>query len=176
MKVLVINGSHRKGNTNRFVKELEIFLSEEGHSVKRLDLLENRFAICDGCLACEETGQCVINDGFTDVIVPELLESDAYVFAMPVYFNTVPALFKSFIDRTNSLCAYYEENPKKVAIFLVGQLDESEGSFSSALAYLREYAEIMNFELCGDSVCVTAREPNDLIVTNEIKKKVLTWF
>lgn len=176
MKILIVNGSHRKGNTYRFVSNLLDLLTENGHTVDVLNLLEKRFDICDGCLICEDTGKCVIEDCFSNDIVPKLIEADAYVFAMPIYFNSVPALFKNFIDRTNSLCSYFEENTKKLAVFLVGQLEEDEGSFASVLRYLGEYSEIMGFERTEKDICVTAREPDEFLIDNDIKDIVKTWF
>lgn len=176
MKVLVINGSHRIGNTSKFADYLSAVLTNAGHSVDVLDLLGNRFGICDGCLICEETGECVIDDTFTNAVVTRLTEAEAYVFAMPVYFNAVPALFKNFIDRTNCLCTYFGEHQKKVGVFLVGQLEESEGSFSSVIRYLNEYAEIMNFEMAEKVVCITAREPGVITIEDDVKDIVKTWF
>lgn len=174
MKILIINGSHREGNTKNFVDVAAEILSKKGHEIKTLELLKKKFEICDGCLACEETGECSIIDNFTTDICAALKSADAYVFASPVYFNTVPALFKNFIDRTNCLCGYYEENRKKVAIFLVGQADED--SLNSALRYLKEYAEIMNFSVSEENICVIAREAGELDITEKITKVVSDWF
>lgn len=174
MNILIINGSHRAGNTKRFVEAAKSILTGKGHKVDTIDLLEQRFDICNGCLVCEETGECVLSDMFTAEIFPALKLADAYVFASPVYFNTVTTLFKNFIDRTNCLCGYYEENQKQLAIFLVGQADEE--SLHSALDYLKEYAEIMRFAVVKDSICVMARDADELEITNEINSVVNKWF
>lgn len=176
MKILVVNGSHRQGNSSGFVKAAKDLLEMQGHSVEVLELLEKRFDICNGCLTCEETGVCTINDLFTVEIFPKLMAADGFVFATPIYFNTVTALFKNFIDRTNCLCEYFGENPKKAAVFLVGQLDETEGSAASALNYLKEYAEIMNFDLSDNNIFVTAREAGEIELTEDIKSKINQWF
>lgn len=174
MKILIINGSHRIGNTNHFVETATKILSQKGHEIETLDLLKKRFEICDGCLICEETGECVIEDFFTTDIYPALKSADAYIFATPVYFNSVTTLFKNFIDRTNCLCEYYETHQKKIAIFLVGQADEE--SLNSALGYLNEYAEIMNFDVVKENICVIAREAGELEIDEKITKVVNKWF
>ena len=174
MNILIINGSHRIGNTKRFVESAKSILTNKGHKVDTINLLEQRFDICNGCLVCEETGECILNDTFTKKILSALKSADAYVFASPVYFNTVTALFKNFIDRTNCLCGYYEENQKKLAVFLVGQADED--SLNSALGYIKEYSEIMNFDIVEDSICVIAREADELEITDEIQSAVSKWF
>lgn len=176
MRILVVNGSHRQGNSSGFVKVAKDLLEMQGHSVEVLELLERRFEICNGCLTCEETGVCTINDLFTAEIYPKLAAADGFVFATPIYFNTVTALFKNFIDRTNCLCEYFGKNPKKAAIFLVGQLDKSEGSAASALNYLKEYAEIMNFDLSDNSIFVTAREAGEIELTEDMKNQINQWF
>lgn len=174
MNILIINGSHRVGNTKRFVETAESILTNKGYKVDTFNLLEKRFDICNGCLVCEDTGECVLPDVFTADIFPALKLADAYVFASPVYFNTVTTLFKNFIDRTNSLCGYYEENQKKLAVFLVGQADEE--SLQSALGYFKEYAEIMNFDVVEDNICAIARDANELEITEEIQNTVSKWF
>jgi multimeric flavodoxin WrbA len=103
-----------------------------------------------------------------------LKAADAYVFASPVYFNTVTTLFKNFIDRTNCLCGYYEENQKKLGVFLVGQADEE--SLNSALSYIKEYADIMNFDVEENNVCVIAREADEFEMSDEIIDTVGKWF
>ncbi len=176
MRVLIVNGSHRKGNTYRFVGELMSVLVGKNITVDVVNLIDDRFSICDGCLSCEKTGVCHIDDTFTKNIIPKLINADMYVFAMPVYFNSVPALFKNYIDRTNCLYSYYQENSKKVAVFLVGQLEIEEGSFDSVMKYLSEYAAIMNFDMMKNNIIVTAREPDELRFNEDYIDIIDTWL
>jgi len=174
MNILIVNGSHRVGNTKRFTRFAEKVLSRQGHNVTTLDLLQTRFDICCGCLTCEETGQCVLDDNFTREVVPKLKEADGYVFASPVYFDTVPALFKNFIDRTNCLCEFYQTHPKNAVAFLVGQNDED--SVVAALRYLQNYADIMNMDFLEDSIISFARTADELAMGEELENIISLWF
>ncbi len=54
---------------------------------------------CHACETCFRTGQaCSFHDDF-NTIAPALLEADAVVFTMPVYWYTIPAQIKGVIDR-----------------------------------------------------------------------------
>lgn len=91
-KVVVITGSPRKkGNsfamTDAFIKAAE----EKGHTVTRFDAAMMKVSGCRACESCFKTGKaCSFDDAF-NTIAPAILESDAVVFTMPVYWYTIPA-------------------------------------------------------------------------------------
>ena len=89
-RILVITGSPRRnGNsfamTDAFVKAAE----ERGHSVKRFDAAMMKLGGCHACETCYKTGKaCSFDDDF-NIIAPEILEADAIVFTMPVYWYSI---------------------------------------------------------------------------------------
>ena len=103
-RILVITGSPRRnGNsfamTDAFVKAAE----ERGHSVKRFDAAMMKLGGCHACETCYRTGKaCSFDDDF-NIIAPEILEADAIVFTMPVYWYSIPSQIKAVIDRIYSL-------------------------------------------------------------------------
>ena len=103
-KIVVITGSPRKnGNsfamTDAFIKAAE----EKGHTVTRFDAAMKKVGGCHACETCYSTGKaCTFDDDF-NTIVPEILEADAIVFTMPVYWYSIPAQIKGVIDRIFSL-------------------------------------------------------------------------
>ena len=103
-RILVITGSPRRnGNsfamTDAFVKAAE----ERGHSVKRFDAAMMKLGGCHACETCYKTGKaCSFDDDF-NIIAPEILEADAIVFTMPVYWYSIPSQIKAVIDRIYSL-------------------------------------------------------------------------
>ncbi len=68
---------------------------------------------CRGCGACEHTGTCIIQDEMQEVY-RAIEESDMMVIASPVYFNGVPAPFKSIVDRTQRYWAIKYKLGQKV--------------------------------------------------------------
>lgn len=103
-KIVVITGSPRKnGNsfamTDAFIKATEA----KGHTVTRFDAAFMKIGGCHACQTCYSTGKaCTFDDDF-NVIAPAILEADALVFTMPVYWYSIPAQIKGVIDRIFSL-------------------------------------------------------------------------
>lgn len=103
-KIVVITGSpRRKGNsfamTDAFIKAAE----EKGHTVTRFDAAFKKVGGCHACETCFSKGRaCTFDDDF-NTIAPAILEADAIVFTMPVYWYSIPAQIKGVIDRIYSL-------------------------------------------------------------------------
>ena len=103
-KIVVITGSPRKdGNsfamTDAFIRAAEA----KGHTVTRFDAAMKNVGGCRACMTCYKTGKaCSFDDDF-NTIAPAILEADAVVFTMPVYWYSIPAQIKGVIDRIFSL-------------------------------------------------------------------------
>ena len=103
-KIVVITGSPRKnGNsfamTESFIKAAE----EKGHTVTRFDAAMMNVGGCHACETCYSTGKaCTFDDDF-NTIAPAILDADAVVFTMPVYWYSIPAQIKCVIDKIFSL-------------------------------------------------------------------------
>lgn len=103
-KIVVITGSpRRKGNsfamTEAFIKAAE----EKGHAVTRFDTSFMNLGFCHACETCYKSGKaCSFDDDF-NAIAPSILDADAVVFSMPVYWYSIPAQIKGVIDKLFSL-------------------------------------------------------------------------
>ena len=99
-KIVVITGSPRKnGNsfamTDAFVKAAE----KKGHSIVRYDTSFMKIGFCHACGTCFKTGKaCSFDDDF-NTMAPAILEADAVVFSMPLYWYSIPAQIKCVIDK-----------------------------------------------------------------------------
>lgn len=102
--IVVITGSPRKnGNsfamTESFIKAAEA----KGHTVTRFDAAMMNIGGCHACETCYSTGKaCTFDDDF-NTIAPAILDADAVVFTMPVYWYSIPAQIKGVIDKIFSL-------------------------------------------------------------------------
>lgn len=102
-KIVVITGSPRRdGNsfamTDAFIRAAE----EKGHTVTRFDAAMKNVGGCHGCQMCFKTGKaCSFDDDF-NTIAPAIMEADAVVFTMPVYWLSIPAQIKGVIDKLYS--------------------------------------------------------------------------
>lgn len=104
MKIVAIMGSHRKNGHTR--KILNYFLDQikEGNDVTTIDVNTINVKHCLGCDYClEHQGECVIKDDDMGTIYKEIMASELFIIASPVYFSAFPSRMKMLIDRTQVL-------------------------------------------------------------------------
>ena len=116
MKIVIINGSARKGNTltaiNAFIKgadeknEIEVIAPDKLH-----------ISPCKGCGACQCHKGCVDQDD-TNPTINKLVEADMILFATPVYWWGMTAQLKQVIDKCYCLGLQLKE--KKIGLIVVG--------------------------------------------------------
>ena len=104
-KVVVITGSPRKNGNSAAMAEAFIKAAEEkGHTVTRFDAAMMNVGGCHACETCFKSGKaCSFDDDFI-TIAPHILEADDIVFAMPVYWYSIPGQIKNVIDKIYSFC------------------------------------------------------------------------
>lgn len=98
--ILIISSSPRKGgNSDLLCDEFMKGARGAGHRVEKVRLAEKRIGYCRGCGVCNETHACLQKDDMAELL-EKALEADVIVLATPVYFYTLSAQMKTFIDRT----------------------------------------------------------------------------
>ncbi len=153
MKILVVMGSPRKGNTYRAAERIREAMQSLGDvEFEYLMLKDADLAQCLGCFLCFEKGEehCPRKDDAPS-IEQKMHEADGVIFASPVYGMNVSGLMKVFIDRLS----YIFHRPRffdKKALLLVttGALGEKD-----VLDYLSLVAGIWGFEVAGRVGIVT---------------------
>lgn len=114
LKVLGIVCSPRKGgNTEILVQEALAGGRESGAETELLRIVEMKIAPCDGCEACHQTGECRIKDDM-ERVYKKLLAAEGIILGTPVYFWSVSAQAKTFMDRTYALRYPYHKLENKV--------------------------------------------------------------
>jgi len=153
MKILVIMGSPRKGNTYRAAERIREILRSYGPAeFEYLWLREENLGFCRGCFTCIAKGEesCPVRDS-APAILQKMLDADGVIFASPVYGMNVCGLFKVFIDRF----AYIFHRPwffdkKALLLTTTGAVGASD-----VLKYLRLTAQIWGFEVAGEAGLIT---------------------
>lgn len=144
-KILIIQGGGRpKGNTAQLVESFQRGAEEAGHSVEVISLLRSEVKGCLGCNACRYGKPCVQKDSFND-LVPKIKDADLLVFASPLYFWTLSARLKAFIERfyciaeedPNPPLGRYEKYPVKDCALLMTAADDLFWTFDQAVSYYR---------------------------------------
>lgn len=101
--ILVISTSPRKGgNSDQLADAFVRGVQEAGHTVEKISLSGKTIGFCQGCLACQSTQRCVIQDD-ADAIAQKMLTADVIAFASPVYYYGMCGQMKTMLDRSNPL-------------------------------------------------------------------------
>ncbi len=103
VKVLGIVGSPRVGgNTELLVAEALKAAEAEGAETEMIRLAEVDVKPCNGCTACKETKECVIEDDLMPVF-DKMVAADGIILGSPVYFSSATPQIKALIDRAGYL-------------------------------------------------------------------------
>ncbi len=99
-KILIVNGSPRKkGNSAALAEQVAEGARSLGAEVETVILQDLDIKPCDGCGVCRTVGKSCHIDDDMQALYPKVREADALVLAGPVYFFSVTAQTKLFMDR-----------------------------------------------------------------------------
>lgn len=147
MKVLVLMGSPRKGNTYRAAERIrEIIQKKVPVEWEYVMLKDAHLEDCRGCYMCFEKGEeyCSLKDEASP-LERKMMEADGIIFATPVYGFQVSYLMKLFIDRHG----YIFHRPrffKQKALLLT---TAGFSGMNDVLKYLNLVARIWGFEVAA---------------------------
>ena len=98
-KILGVMGSPRKnGNTDILVSKILEGSNEVGAETEMIYLKDLEIKECNGCHACWDGKECSKHDDMNDLF-EKIMACDVIIFGSPVYWYSVTALMKAFIDR-----------------------------------------------------------------------------
>lgn len=142
-KILVISTSPRMGgNSERLADAFIKGATEAGHEAEKIGLYDKKIEFCKGCLACQRTATCVIQDDAAE-LVERMRSVDVLVFATPIYFYEMSGQMKTLLDRTNPL--FPGEYAFRDIYLLATSADEDPASMDGAVKGLEGW--ISCFEL-----------------------------
>ena len=102
-KILAVYGSPRRnGNTDTLLKEAVRGARDNGATVTEYILCDMKISPCLEIYGCKKSGRCVIKDDF-QILHDELETCEGIMLASPIFFYTVSAHTKIFMDRCQSL-------------------------------------------------------------------------
>lgn len=101
--ILVISTSLRSNSNSDILADYFMKGAKSaGNNVEKISLKDKNIAFCKGCLACQRTKKCVINDDAVE-IADKMCGADVIVFATPIYYYEMSGQMKTLLDRGNSL-------------------------------------------------------------------------
>ncbi len=152
--VLVLLGSPRKnGNSAILAEQIILGAKASKAKVETVYLHGKNIAPCSACMSCQKKNSkgCRLQDDMQE-IYPKLVEAEAWVIASPVYWFTVSAQTKIFMDRCFALPAYHKDpfRGKRIAIAMTyGDTDPFNSGCINALRTFQDAFRYTESSLIG---------------------------
>ena len=153
-KALVILGSPRKkGNSAILAQQIAKGATAKNAKVETVYLHGLNVSACKACMKCQKKRSrgCSIQDDMQK-IYPKLVAAEAWVIASPVYWFTMSAQTKIFMDRCFALPAYSDEpfRGKRIAIAMTyGDVDPFSSGCVNALRTFQDAYAYTESEIVG---------------------------
>ena len=143
--VLVFKGSPREeGNSSTLAEQAISGAKAAGAKVESFSLHTMNIHPCDACDVCQETGVCVLKDDM-QMLYSKLREADSILIASPVYWFTISAQTKLFIDRWYGLESAKGSELKGKQIGIVLTYGDSDPYTSGAINAIRTYQDMFRY-------------------------------
>lgn len=159
LKLAAFSSSPRsRANSDILTDRLLAGAEGSGASVTKTRLHGQAIKPCTACCACQSAVEapCVIRDDMAELI-EQIRAADALVFASPIYFATVNAQMKLFLDRLFAVFGGGDftalKGKRMGLIFTYGADDPFESGAINALRMFQDAAAALKTELMG---CVHA--------------------
>ena len=156
MNIIAIFGSPRvNGNTALLLKQAVKGAREAGAHVEEIFLRNLKISPCLEIYGCKTTGRCVIQDDFQKV-QDLLLASDGIMLASPIFFYSVSAHTKIFMDRCQSLWVkkywidqvqFGKWEPKRKGLFISVGATRGKKLFEGPLLTVKFFLDVLDAEL-----------------------------
>jgi multimeric flavodoxin WrbA len=159
-KVLVLEGSPRRGNTALVTDWVLAGLGSRGIQVKRIRVCDLNILGCQECFGCAEqkSAGCQQDDdmlGIYDLMV----DSDLTIWTSPVFCWGVTSQLKAVVDRCFALLNGENLlNGSKWAVILTAGGDHYDGA-DLAVAMFRRLAEFGKVDYLGQLVIANCPQP-----------------
>ena len=153
-KIVIVKGSPRhEGNSAILAEQVAEGARSAGAHVESFYLHHMDIHPCDACDACQSEPYrgCIIGDDM-QVLYPKLLDADAIVIASPVYWFTVSAQTKLFMDRCYALVDKegYALREKRFAIVMTyGDTDPFSSGAVNALRTFQDGLRYIGAQIAG---------------------------
>ena len=146
-KVMIVVGSPRKkGNSSILAKQAAAGAKADGAVVETFYLHDMNIKPCTACDACrkKKDTDCVLDDDMQQ-LYPKLRNADAILIASPIYWFTVSAQTKLFMDRWYALGSEegYALTGKRFGIVLT--YADADPFSSGAVNALRTFQDAFRF-------------------------------
>lgn len=160
MKVMVINGSPRKGNTWKALDWITQALNP-AYEVSRFNLYDYSITGCRNCNACQRNGNYCAQPDDSNQLLRQLADSDIVILGTPVYYWGISAQMKLFIDKFYAINAVLASSPKKVVFIACGANPLEDIQYELIEKQFKAITRYLNWDLVK-FIPISAYQPNDI--------------
>ncbi len=148
VKILGISGSPRpKGNTIHLISKALDAAEELGAEAELISLHNVKISPCIACNNCKKTGKCIIDDDMMEIL-EKVENADGLIIGSPVYFGTMSAQLKIFVDRSRPLRSRFALSETVAGAIAVGA--SRNGGQETTISSIHEFLFIQDAIVVGD--------------------------
>ena len=166
-KIVVITGSPRK-NGNSFAMTDAFIRAAEAkcHAVTRFDAAAMNLGGCHACETCYKSGKACSYDDDFNTIAPAILEADAVVYTMPVYWYSIPAQIKCVIDKVFSLVVGGKDVAGKECALITCCEEEDVSVMDGVRVPIERSAALLKWKMVGEVLVPGVLNEGDIAKTD----------
>lgn len=140
MKVTIIVGSRREGNSYKLSQKLKESFKKNRIVSSIIVPGNQKIYLCTGCMDCDENGVCDFDDDMKQNI-DKILKSDCLIFITPTRWNLLSGDIKIFMDRLNPLYSNKKLKDKKMIAISIGSSAKDTYSTNDVVRSITNFAE-----------------------------------
>ncbi len=161
-KLVAIYGSPRRdGNTATLLQAAVKGARGQGATVREVILRDHKISPCLEIYNCIKTGSCAIQDDFPPILA-DIEASNGIMLASPIFFYTVSAHTKIFMDRCQSLWVrkyWIQKKPwgrkegTRQGLFIAVGATRGKKLFDGALLTVRYFFDVLDIGQWDKLLC-----------------------
>lgn len=153
--VAIYGSPRRKGNTATLLQESVQGARQEGAEVSEYCLRDYRISPCLELYACMQDGECSIRDDF-QTIRDDIMRARGIMLASPIFFYTVTAHTKAFMDRFQSRWVkkylldgteFGRWEPKRSGLFIAAGATKGKRLFDGTVLTVQYFLDVVDATL-----------------------------
>ncbi len=162
VRITAIYGSPRKdGNSDVLLKQAVAGARGEGAEVEEIFLREHKISPCLEIYGCSKSGECVIKDDFQQILA-KIDAGTGIMLASPIFFYTVSAHTKTFMDRCQSRWVrkywidkqtFGEATNTRKGLFISVGATSGKKLFDGAIMTVKYFFDVLNAGLWQTVLC-----------------------
>ncbi len=159
--VAIYGSPRRKGNTAALLSRAVQGARDSGALVKEYVLRDLKISPCLEIYKCLEDGECAIQDDFQKVR-DQILNARGLILASPIFFYSVSAHTKTFMDRFQSMWVrkYWidQEQPgkrdfRRRGVFISVGATSGAKLFDGVVLSVRYFFDVLDMQLWDSLLC-----------------------